>query len=176
MRRAILAAAAVAAVVAGGAAAAAVSSNAAAANGCTPWSTLETTYPLRNNGVGAQDRSISLGLQYQRCTVGTDSVHYYRVAVHNILANGKVDVAVGLKDGYRSDVGIGVPACGRTVDNRVYGTWHPRVVAGTTWLSSRYHVVRGPYDHRIWAEIHVQYPADSARGWTDLCREIPSAS
>jgi hypothetical protein len=167
MRRPLLVGILVAMAGAGVVATAVIAPNAIAAttNGCTPWSSVDVVYPTSQPfGQGAKDTSITLALQFQRCTFGTDTVKHYRLAVHNIRASGKTDVAVGLKSGHESG-GIG-GACTNATD-RVYSVSHPSVRAGTTWVSAVASLTGQP---RIWGDIHVTYPNASYFNQTNQCR------
>jgi hypothetical protein len=103
-------------------------------------------------------------------------VKHYRLAVTNLRASGKTDVAVGLKDG-RPSPSYGGPTCGYLAGpDRVYGAWHPRVAAGATWYSPAANATGREHAYRltqfIWGDIHLQYPSTDFYGATDNCRTI----
>jgi hypothetical protein len=153
------------------AAPAATAATAATAQGCTPWGTVSQIYATSlPYGRGAVDRSVRFGLQFQRCTFGTSVVKHYRLAVTNVRASGKTDIAVGLKAGFESPLGGLGGACYPVV-HRTFGVWHPRVAAGTTWTSPAA-AATGRDGVRIWGDIRVSYPGASYIGVTDQCRQI----
>jgi hypothetical protein len=116
---------------------------------------------------GGTDTSMTLQLWGANCLLSGAVQPYYFVRVVNNRANGKTDVAVGLKTGDHATSSC-APA-----ELHTWGVWHPVVPAGSgPWDSPAFQISRSPRGDFVWADIHVTYASNNSRGHTDACRAI----